>query len=156
MGQKVYTLPITSTAIGTAVQDICSLVTGASNGIKIRHIHLDANVSAEAALRIRLKRGTGVTQGSGGSVATSLIQPTDVTDPALVGVIAHFNDTSQATGTFVELGEFYWDVSLPFDHVPVQDEDRETCTVSQALVIDLPATITSTTIAGYIKFQLLP
>lgn len=153
MGQKIYTVPIESVAIGTAVQDIFSLLTGASNGIEIHHIHLEANVSSEAALRMRLKRGTGVSQGSGGSVVTPA--PCDATDPAASGVTAHINDTAQATGTFTTLAGYFWDVALPFDDLPAP-EDRITCTVSQALVLDLPATITSTTISGFLKYRQLP
>ena len=57
MGQRIYTVPIENVTV-SAVQDIFSLVCGASNGIELHHIHLEANVSAEAALRMRLKRGT--------------------------------------------------------------------------------------------------
>lgn len=153
MGQKIYTVPIESVGIGTAVQDIFSLLCGASNGIEIHHIHLDANVSAESAVRLRLKRGTALTQGSGGSVVTP--PPCDATDPALAGVTAHINDTTQATGTFTTLAGFYWDVALPFDDLPAP-EDRFTCTVSQGLFLDLPGTITATTVSGFLKFRLLP
>ena len=156
MGQRIYTVPIENVAIGTAVQDIFSLLCGASNGIELHHIHLEANVSAEAALRMRLKRGAAtVTQGSGGTVVTA--PPLDVNDAALSGVTCHINDTTQATttGAFTTLAGFFWDVALPFDHMPAP-EDRETCTVSQALILDLPATITATTISGYLKFRQLP
>lgn len=156
MGQRVYVTVIENVAIGTAVQDIFSLLTGAGVGIEIHHIHLEANVSAEAALRMRLKRGTAtVTQGSGGSAPTPA--PVDVNDAAASGVTAHINDTTQATtsGAFTTLAGFFWDVALPFDHLPAP-EDRETCTNSQILVLDLPATIVSTTISGYIKYRILP
>lgn len=153
MGQKVYTVPIENVTIGTAVQDIYSLVTGASNGIEIHHIHLDANVAAEASLRMRLKRGTAVTQGSGGSSVTPA--PCDATDPVSVGVTAHINDTTQATGSFTTLAGFFWDVALPFDDLPAP-EDRFSCTVLQGLFLDLPATVTATTISGFLKYRLLP
>lgn len=156
MGQRVYTVPIENLTIGTAVQDIFSLVTGASNGVELHHIHLEANVGAEAALRMRLKRGTAtVTQGSGGSVVTPV--PVDANDGASSGVTAHIGDTTQATttGAFTNLAGFQWDVALPFDHFPAP-EDRETSTVSQTLILDLPAVVTSTTISGYLKYRQLP
>lgn len=156
MGQRIYVVPIENVTIGTAAQDVFSLLCGASNGIEIHHIHLEANVSAEAALRMRLKRGTAtVTQGSGGSAPTPA--PVDVNDASSSGVTAHINDTTPATtsGAFTTLAGFYWDVALPFDHLPAP-EDRETCTVSQALILDLPATIASTTISGYLKYRQLP
>lgn len=156
MGQKVYSVPIENVTIGTAVQDIFSLLAGSSNGIELHHIHLEANVVGEAALRMRLKRGTAtVSQGSGGSAPTPT--PCDATDGAASGVTAHINDTSQATttGAFTTLGGFYWDVALPFDHLPAP-EDRETCTVSQSLILDLPAVIASTVISGYVKYRQLP
>lgn len=156
MGQRIYVAVWENIAIGTAVQDIFSLLCGASNGIELHHIHLEANVSAEAALRMRLKRGTAtVTQGSAGTAPTPA--PVDANDGAISGVTTHLNDTTQATtsGAFTTLAGFYWDVALPFDHLPAP-EDRETCTVSQALILDLPATIAATTISGYVKFRQLP
>lgn len=156
MGQRIYTTTIENVAIGTAVQDIFSLLTGAGVGIELHQIHLEASVSAEAALRMRLKRGTAtVTQGSGGTNQTPA--PVDVSDAAASGVTAHINDTTQATttGAFTTLAGFQWDVALPFDHLPAP-EDRETCGVSQILILDLPAVITSTTISGYIKYRIWP
>ncbi len=156
MGQRIYVVPIENVTIGTAVQDIFSLLAGASNGIELHHIHLEANVSAEAALRLRLKRGTAtVTQGSGGSNVTPA--PVDANDAASSGVTAHINDTTQATttGAFTTLAGFFWDLALPFDHLPAP-EDREVIGVSSSLILDLPATITSTTISGYVKYRQLP
>lgn len=156
MGQRIYVTTIENVAIGTAVQDIFSLVTGASNGLELHYIRLEANVSAEAALRMRLKRGTAtVTQGSGGTNQT----PTalDANDGASSGITAHINDTTQATttGAFTTLAGFQWDVALPFEFLPAP-ENRPTITVSQALILDLPATITSTTISGFIMYRQLP
>lgn len=155
MGQRVYTVAFENVTIGTAVQDICSLLTGAGNGIELHHIHLEANVTAEAALRLRLKRGTGtIAQGSGGATPTPA--PMDPADSAVSGVTTHINDTTQATATtFVTLAGFYWDVALPFDHLPAP-EDREQIGVSSILVVDLPAVIASTTVSGFIKFRQLP
>ena len=155
MGMRIYTVPFENVAIGTAVQDVFSFLTGAGNGLALHHIHLEANVSAEAALRLRLKRGTGtITQGSGGTVVTPA--PIDPGDPALAGITCHIDDTTQATATtFTTLAGFYWDVALPFDHLPAP-EDREHIGVSSILVLDLPAVIALTTISGFVKFHQLP
>ena len=155
MGDRVYMVPILTTAIGTAVQDICAIIPGTTKGIVLHHIHLDANVSAEAALLIRLKRATAtVTTGSGGSAGVPT--PVDQLDAAVTASV-RLNDTAQATtsGGFVNLAEFYWDTALPFDHMPAP-EDRERCSISSALILDLPAVIVSTTIAGYVKFAEVP
>ena len=155
MGDRVYTLSIENVTIGTAVSDIVNLMPLSANGIVLHHIHLEANVSAEAALRMRLKRGSAtVTVGSGGSAAT--VSPVDPLDAGVTGTY-RVGDTSQATttGAFTTLAGFYWDVALPFDHLPAP-EDRERCAISSALILDLPAVITSTVISGYVKFAVVP
>ena len=156
MGDRVYVVPIENVTIGTAVQDIFSLVTGSSNGLVLHHIHLEASVTAEAPLRLRLKRGTAtVSQGSGGTVVTPA--PLSYQNTLAAQTVTHINDTSQATtsGAFTTLAGFQWDLALPFDHLP-SPEDREDCKASQAIILDLPATITSTVISGYIKFAEQP
>lgn len=158
MGQRVYTVPIIGGTVGTAVQDIFSLLAGSANGIELHHIHLEAGgVTSPAEISMRLKRGTAtITQGSGGSAVTPA--PTDVNDTKAAGTTAHINDTTQATtsGAFTALLGFNWNVLMPFDYLPAP-EDRETCTVSQALILDLPATIgAATTVSGFIKFREMP
>jgi hypothetical protein len=155
MGDRVYTVPIQATNVGTAVQDVFSLLPGAAHGIKIHHIHLEANVTAEAALQMRFKRGTAtVTQGSGGAAVTPV--PVDPNDAGAATVV-HVSDTTQATttGAFTTLAGFFWDVALPFDHLPVP-EDRETCNANQVLILDLPTTATLTVVSGYVKFSEVP
>ena len=155
MGDRVYVCPIPSVAIGTAVQDVCAVIPGSTKGIILHHLHLDANVTAEAALRVRIKRGSAtVTAGSGGSAGAPI--PVDPADAAATAVV-RLSDTTQATttGAFAEMEEFYWDVALPFDHLPAP-EDRERCGLNGAIILDLPATIASTTIAGYIKYTEVP
>ena len=154
MRDRVYVVPFENVTIGTAVADIFSLLAGSAAFIEVHHIHLEANVSAQAALRMRLKRGTAtVAQGSGGTAPTPA--PVDDSDAAASGVTVHLDDTTQATtsGAFTTLAGFYWDVSLPFDHLPAP-EDREKCKGGEVLVLDLPATIVSTVISGYVKFAL--
>ncbi len=156
MRPRVYVVPLENVAIGTAVGDIFSLLASSANGITIHWIHLEAAVSAEAALRMRLKRGTAtVTQGSGGTAPTPA--SVDVNDTKSAASTAHIDDTTQATttGAFTTLAGFQWDVALPFDYLP-PPEDRISCTVSQCLILDLPATIAATTISGFVKFEETP
>lgn len=145
---------IPSTAIGTAVADIFSLICGATHGIIIHHIHLDANVSAEAAFRMRLKRGSAtMAAGSGGSAG--VMTPVDSKDAA-ASVTGRIDDTTQATaGAFLSMAEFYWDTALPFDHLPAP-EDRERAAINEGFALDLPATVVTTTVAGYVKYAEVP
>lgn len=156
-GSRVYYVPIENVSIGTAVQDIFSLLASASNGIELHQIHLEAaGVSSPAELRMRLKRGTAtVTQGSGGSNVTPA--SADHGDTKAAGTTAHINDTTQATtsGAFTTLAAFQWDELLPFDFLPAP-EDRPTCLTSEALILDLPATIVAVTVSGFIIFAEAP
>lgn len=152
MSKVVYTVPIENVSIGTAVQDIFSLLAGSAGGIEIHHIHLESANTAAASLRMRLKRGTAtVSQGSGGTNVTPA--PVAHGDASSTITTSHINDTSQATttGAFTTLAGFLWDTVLPFDHLPAP-EDRESCNAAEILILDLPATITAVTVSGYIKF----
>ncbi len=155
-GSRVYVTPIVGVSIGTAVQDIFALKSGASNGIRIHWIHLECSNTADSPIPMRLKRGTAtVTLGSGGTNVTPA--PVDVNDTLASGSTTHINDTSQATtsGAFTNLAGFQWDTVLPWDFLPAP-EDRPTCTVSQALILDLPTTITAQTISGFIMWDESP
>lgn len=159
MGRRIYVAGFDNIAVGTAVQDIFSLLAGSAKGIQLHHIHLEAaGVTTAAQIRMRLKRGTAtVTQGSGGTNVTPAI--VDAGDTLAATATAHVNDTTQATttGAFTTLAQFQWNVLLPFDYMPgPEDEDRECALVSQALILDLPASITQTTISGFIKWRELP
>lgn len=160
MGRRIYQASFDTVAVGTAVQDIFSVLAGSTKGIQLHHIHLEAaSVTTAAEIRLRLKRGTAtVTQGSGGTNVTPMI--VDAGDTLASTAVAHVNDTTQATtsGNFTGyVIYFQWNVLLPFDYMPgPEDEDRETGLVSQALILDLPATIVSTTMSGFIKWREYP
>jgi hypothetical protein len=160
MGRRVYTSAVDTVSIGTAVQDIWLLFAGASNGIQLHWLQCTAaGVTTAAQIRLRLKRGTAtVTAGSGGSTpAKNLV---DDGDTKASGSTVHANDTSQATtsGNFTGLVKYFqWNVLLPFDYMPGQeDEDRDTCSVSEALILDLPATITATSISQFATWREWP
>jgi hypothetical protein len=157
MGQRVYVASIDNVSIGTAVQDIFSLLAGSANGIEIHHIFLGAaGVTAAAELRMRLKcLPATVTNGSGGSSPTK--NPIDSGDTKAATATVHANDTTQATssGTVKNLMHFQWDVLLPFEYLPAP-EDRPVCQAAEAFILDLPATIAATTVSGFIKWRELP
>jgi len=160
MGARIYVAAFDNVAVGTAVQDIFTLLSGAAKGIQLHHIHLEAaSITSAAQIRLRLKRGTAtVTPGSGGTVVTPSI--IDAGDTLASTTTAHVNDTVQATtsGNFTGLVEYFqWNVLLPFDYMPgPEDADRETALVNQALILDLPATIVATTMSGFIKWREIP
>ncbi len=160
MGRRIYTGGFDNVSVGTAVQDIFSLLAGSIKGVKLHHIHLEAaGITTAAQIRMRLKRGTAtVTQGSGGSAPTPGM--VDAGDSLAATAILHCNDTTQATtsGNFTGLVIYFqWNVLLPFDYMPgPEDEDREKALVSQALILDLPAVITATTMSGFIKWEEMP
>jgi hypothetical protein len=155
MSDRVYTTFIDNVSIGTAVQDIFSLKAGTGGGIEIHHIMLTAGgVSAAAEIRVRLKRLTGtVASGSGGS--TPAVTFVDSGDTKTSTATVHANDGTQATGTSATLAVWQWNVLMPLEHMPAP-EDRESCGASEAIVLDLPATITATTISGFIKWSERP
>lgn len=160
MGRRMYTAGFDNVTVGTAVQDIFMLKAGATNGIKLHHIHLEAaSITTAAQIRMRLKRGTAtVTNGSGGTAPTP--GAIDVNDTLAAASVLRCNDTTQATtsGNFTGLIIYFqWNVLLPFDYMPgPEDEDRERATVNQALILDLPAVITSTIMSGFMKWEEYP
>jgi hypothetical protein len=157
MGRRVYEAAVDTIAIGTAVQDIFAVDAGASNGVQLHWIQCTAaSITTAAQLRLRLKRGAAtITAGSAGTAPT--INKVDDGDTKAAGSVVRANDTTQQTAAFANLKYFQWNVLLPFDYMPgPEDEDRDTCLVSESLVLDLPATITATTISQFITFREWP
>jgi hypothetical protein len=107
-----------------------------------------------------LKRGTiTVTNGTGGTAAAMNL--VDDGDTKVAGSTVRANDaTTQATttGNFTGYTEYFqWNVLLPFDYMPgPEDEDRPTCSVSEALIFDLPAVIVATTISQNVSWREYP
>lgn len=160
MGRRIYKCGFDTVSIGTAVQDIWLIFASASNGVQLHWFQLSAaSVTTAAEIRLRLKRGTAtVTAGSGGS--TPAVNLVDSGDTKAGQSTVHANDTSQATtsGNFTGFVEYFqWNVLLPWDYMPgPEDEDRPACLVSQAFILDLPATITATSVSGNAAFREYP
>lgn len=160
MGRRIYKSGVDNVTIGTAVQDIWDILSGASNGIQLHWLQCTAaGVTTAAEIRMRLKRGTAtVTQGSGGTTpAANLV---DDGDTKASGSTVHANDTSQATtsGNFTAYVEYFqWNVLLPWDYMPgPEDEDRPACLTAQAFILDLPTTIVATTISQNLAWREYP
>ena len=157
MAGRSFVATIDNVSIGTAVQDIFSIKSAAGIGLVLEAIHLDSTNTAIAALRMRLRRATAtVTQGSGGTNQTpGAIHSKDQGNHAAT---YHINDTTQATttGAFYNIGMFNWDTVGPFDYIPTQDDTKPDCLASEALILDLPATITATTVSGYMIIREVP
>ena len=157
MGMRIYSTYFDNVTV-TAIQDAFSLKASASNGIELHYVELNAGggIVTPAEIRVRLKRlPITVTQGSGGSVPT--IGITDSGDTKAAQTIVHANDTTQATtsGTAIILAAWQWNVLIPFQYLP-PPEDREVCSVSEAIVLDFPAAPASTVISGWIKWHEFP
>ena len=153
---RVYTCPIPSANVGTAVQDIVAMIATTTKSIRFHHLWIGANVTAQGVARLRFKRGSAtVTAGTGGAAGAPI--PVDPADGA-VAVAVRLGDTAQATtsGAFSSMAEVYWDTSLPFELLPVP-EDREFSALSGALILDLPAVLgAAVTVAGFVKFAEVP
>lgn len=153
-GSRVYTTQIENVSV-SAAQDIFSMISSASNGIRIHWIQLGSNATAATPLRMRLKRGTAtVTLGSGGTIPA--LAPVDAGDTKAVQSTVHANDTTPATttGAFTGIASFLWDTVLPFDFLPAP-EDRPSCLTNQALILDMPASATLT-LSGFIMWDETP
>src|SRR6266550_3968064 len=160
MGRRVYAAGFDNISIGSAIQDIFSLLTPAAKGAQIHWAHLEAaGVTSPAQVRLRIKRGTAtVTQGSGGTAPTP--GAVDPGDTLAAGGILHCNDTTQATttGNFTGLVKYaQWNVLLPWDYQPgPEDEDRDSLLPAQAWILDLPGVITAVTCSGFLQWRELP
>lgn len=150
----VYTVRFDNVTIA-AVQDIFNLKASANKGLEVRQISLSAGaVTSPAEIRLNLKRHpVTVTQGSGGTTPTA--QKVDSRNPVAATATPHANDTSQGTtsGTAVILESWQWNVLLPFDYMPgPTDSDRDSCDVSEALILEVVATPASTVVSGFFKW----
>lgn len=131
---RVYTIGFSGVSIAAA-QDIFSLSSG-TKAIEIHYIKLGQITQASiGGLALRLRRlPATLTQGSGGTVVTPV--PLISTDVA-ASVVAHINDTTQATstGTAVDMPDT-WD--LPFGYLWMPPEvDRLVVPPSAGFVLSL-------------------
>jgi hypothetical protein len=152
MGRRIYQSGFDTATIGTAVQDIWTIFAAATNGVQLHWIQATAaSVTTAIQTRLRLKRGTAtVTIGSGGTVSAKNL--VDDGDTKAAGSTVHNNDTTQATtsGNFTGLTKYFqWNQLLPFDYMPgPEDEDRDACSISEALLLDLPAVLGASFVAS--------
>lgn len=159
MGQRVYVAGFDNVSIGTAVQDVLSLLAGSANGCELHYLELNAaSVTSPAEIRLRLKRFSGatITAGSGGT-APSMVA-IDENDSKSATATVRANDTTQSTttGTNVSLMFWQWNVLLPFQYLPAP-EDRPVIAAGNKLTLDLPAAIgAATVVSGIVKWREMP
>ena len=75
MGRRIYKSNFNAVSVGTAVQDLWLLKSGASNGIQLHRCDMSAaSITTATQINVRLKRGTAtVTVGSGGTTPTAFL-----------------------------------------------------------------------------------
>ena len=159
MTGRVYVAGFDNVSVGTAVQDVLSLLAGSAKGIELHYIELNAaGVTSPAEIRLRLKRFSGatITAGSGGTAPSMYLL--DENDGTAASATVRANDTTQSTttGTNVSLMFWQWNVLLPFQYLPTP-EDRPVITAGNKLILDFPAVIgAATTVSGIIKWREVP
>jgi hypothetical protein len=155
---RVYSAVFNQVAV-TAAQDFFELLAATGKPIKILAIDLgqytEVADAAEEAVSILLKRGVGVTSGSGGSTATPV--PLDVDDTAS-GATVEINNTTKATGgTITTIASWAWNIRLPFC-VVFEPERRPLIKPGDRMMLELSAATAganvadSVTISGTIWF----
>lgn len=158
-GNRVFTTGFDNITVGTAVQDIFSILAGASNGVELHYIELNAGgVTNPAEVRLRLKRFSGTTQTAGSAGTAPAMNALDENDSKAATAVVRANDTTQATttGTNVNLAYWNWNTLLPFQYLPAP-EDRPIIAVSNRLILDLPATAAqSQSVSGIIQWREIP
>ena len=146
MAGRFLTIPLVSTALATAKQDIFAAKAGAANGIILHWIHLDSTNTTPAPLYMTLQRATTITLGSGGTVITPA--PLDVSNGFSVTGTYHVDDTTPSASTFTALKPFIWDTVLPFDYLPAP-EHRVQVAGGEGFALTNLATIVAATVAGF-------
>lgn len=159
MGQRIYVAAFDNVTVGTAVQDILSLLAGSANGCELHYLELNAaGVTSAAEIRLRLKRFSGATITAGSVGTAPTINAIDENDTKAATAVVRANDTTQSTttGTNVSLMFWQWNVLVPFQYLPAP-EDRPVIAAGNKLILDLPATIGAATVmSGIIKWRELP
>lgn len=155
MGDRLYVAAFDNVSIGTAVQDVLSLLAGAANAVELHYIELNAAaVTSPAEIRLRLKRFVGATITAGSAGSAPAMNALDDGESKAATATVRANDTTQSTttGTNTPLMFWQWNVLLPFQYLP-PPEDRPRIQAGNKLILDLPATITATTVSGIIKWR---
>lgn len=139
---RMYTAQVSAVAI-TAAQDLFEIAAPADAVVVVHNWTVfqttDTGDAAEEILRIETVRGVGtVTSGSGGTTPTA--QPISDGDAAFGGTVEANNTTRLAagTGTLETLGQYGWNVRIPYTHV-YTPEERPVISPSNRWTLSLPA-----------------
>lgn len=154
---RIYTLPLVSTAVTTAV-DLAEILTPASLSLWIHNIFVGQSTelgdAQEEQLRLAVKSGQ-TTSGSGGNTGVTAV-------PRLIGDAAHgltietFNTTKASAGTIVTHGgPWPWNIRTSFDKW-FTPETRIFLPPSTRLTLELiGAPADSVTIEGEILIEII-
>jgi hypothetical protein len=156
MGDRVYVAGFDNVSIGTAVQDVLSILAGAANAVELHYLELNAAaVTSPAEIRLRLKRFVGATITAGSVGTAPAMNAIDDGESKAATATVRANDTTQSTttGTNTPLMFWQWNVLLPFQYLPAP-EDRPRIQAGNKLILDLPAAIgVATVVSGIIKWR---
>jgi len=138
----MYTVALNNiTLSGTAPLDIFSIKASTTQPFALTGIELgQVTNAAVVSARIRIKRTAALTVGSGGSAVTPAI--TLPGDPA-AGAAARVNDTTPATGTFVDNWNSVWNTVNGWLWVPPVPSRPPVVPAGGGFVLVLDTTVSS-------------
>lgn len=150
---RYYTAIFSGVAV-TAQQDFFELLAATGKPVIITKIELEQTTEVgdaqEEGLSILMKKGTGVTSGSGGTAPTP--NPADIDDTAAGAVTEVNNTTKMTSGTITTLAAWAWNVRMPFNKIFLPEE-RPIIKPGDRLTVELGTTpADSITMNGTISF----
>lgn len=151
---RMYTAAFSAQA-QTAQVDFFELLAATGKPVRVHAIHLsqvsEVGDAAEEGLAVIIKRGVGVTSGSGGATPTPA--PIDVNDAAAGATVESCNTTKATGGTFTTLEAHNWNIRQPFVRI-YAPEERPRVHPGDRLVVELGTTeADSITFSGTLVFE---
>lgn len=153
---RMYSAAFTGQA-QTAQVDFFELLAGSNKPIRIHRWAIsqvsEVGDGQEEGLALIVKRGVGVTSGSGG--ATPTIAPIDVSDAASGATLETCNTTKAVVGggSFTNLEAYNWNIRAPFERI-YSPEERPHVLPGNRWLVELGTTeADSITFAGTIVFE---
>lgn len=132
---RIYTIVIPPTAI-TAAVDFCEIPVSASQVIRIRSACIgqtsDAGDANSQMLRAVIRRGVGITSGSGGLTPTP--RPHDTSWGAFSGTVETMNTTLATGGTGAIVFEEPWNAQADWYYTPTPEELFEFLPSEKAII----------------------
>jgi hypothetical protein len=150
---RIYTVSFQNVTI-TAVQDLFTIIPGTTHVLGILALSLGQITGTTVAnARIRMRRATSFTAGSGGSTPTPA---PFVSGDVAATFTAHANDTTQSTSTFTDLVDDVWNTVNGYLWVPPVPSRPIILPTSSGLVVSLDTALSSLVCNGSITVEELP